>query len=180
MRQKRITAIIMVSAMVLSLMGCGNGTAESAEEMSTEITQADPSFEYNGKTVSFLDDAQTVVDALKTVAENVNEVEADGGKIFDFEDSEGGYNLTVVTSNEGGSEIIGSVSAKGSGFKTSKGIGIGSTIKDVKTAYGKPNEKNKFKKGEVDIYRCDGFSFSFDIKDGKVESILYSNSNFHG
>lgn len=180
MRQKRITAIIMVSAMVLSLMGCGNGTAESAEEMSTEITQADPSFEYNGKTVSFLDDAQTVVDALKTVAENVNEVEADGGKIFDFEDSEGGYNLTVVTSTEGGSEIIGSVSAKGSGFKTSKGIGIGSTIKDVKTAYGKPNEKDKFKKEELDIYRCEGFSFSFNIKDGKVESILYSNSNFHG
>ncbi len=180
MRQKRITTIIMASAMVLALMGCGNGSAADPEEISTEMTQADPSFEYNGKTVSFMDDAQTVVDALKSVAENVNEVEADGGKTFDFEDSEGGYNLTVVTSTEGGSEIVGSVSANGSGFKTSKGIGIGSTAEEVKAAYGKPNEKDKFKKGELDIYRCEGFSFSFNIKDGKVESILYSNSNFHG
>ena len=181
MNKKRLTAIMMVSAMVLALMGCGNGSAGEGET-STEISQADPSFEYNGKNVSFTDDAQTVVDAIKSVAELVDEGDnADGGgKTYNFDKAAEGSGLVIVTAADGGNEFIGSMVVNGEGFKTSKGIGIGSKVEDVKAAYGNPNERNKLKKEEIDIYRCNGFSFSFDIKDGQVKSIIYSNSNYHG
>lgn len=179
MRQKRITVIMMASAMVFALMGCGSG---SAGAISTEITQADPSFEYNGKTVSFTDDPQTVVEAIKSVAELADEVDGaeSSGKTYDFDKNGENYNLSISTSADEGNEIIGSMLVNGGEFKTSKGIGIGSKAEEVEAAYGNPNERTKLKKEEIYAYKCDGYSFSFTIKGGQVKSILYSNSNFHG
>ena len=181
MNKKRLTAIMMVSAMVLALMGCGNGAA-GAGETSAEITQADPSFEYNGKTASFTDDPQTVVEAIKSVAELADEVDGEesSGKTYDFDKNGENYNLSISTSADEGSEIIGSMLVNGGEFKTSKGIGIGSKAEEVEAAYGNPNERTKLKKEEIYAYKCDGYSFSFTIKGGQVKSILYSNSNFHG
>ena len=181
MNKKRLTAIMMVSAMVLALMGCGNGAAGEGETVA-EITQADPSFEYNGKTASFTDDPQTVVDAMKSVAELVDETDsAEGdGKSYEFDKTVNGPGLMIVTSVDGGTESIGSMVVNGEGFKTSKGIGVGSKVADVTAAYGNPSEKNKLSTEEVYAYKCDGFCFSFSIKDGQVYSILYSSSNYHG
>ena len=215
MKEKRITAIMMASAMMLALMGCGNSAAEAAPETTGEaatatessvntetedtmteidpsadssevpeefVTKADPSFEYNGKTLSFTDDAKTVVEEIKAVAKTVDEVdnEGDEGKSYDFDKDADGLGLSIATSVNGGKETIDLMAVTCSGFKTSKGISVGSKMEDVKAAYGDPYEIDKFDDGELERFYCEGFNMSFDIEKGVVESIVYSNPDFRG
>ena len=146
------------------------------------MTKADPSFEYNGKTLSFTDDAKTVVEGIKSVAKTVDEAanSGDEGSSYDFDKDADGLGLTMATSVNGGKETIDLMAATGSGFKTSKGISVGSKMEDVKAAYGDPYEIDKFENGELEVYSCEGFNMSFDIEDGKVVSIVYSNPDFCG
>ena len=146
------------------------------------ITKADPSFEYKGKTLSFTDDAKTVVEGIKSVAKTVDEVpdEGDDGKSFDFDKDADGLGLSIATSVKEGKETIDLMAVTCSEFKTSKGISVGSKMEDVKAAYGDPYEIDKFDDGELEIFTCEGFKMSFDIEKGVVESIVYSDPDFRG
>ena len=65
------------------------GAEESAlaDEASASFSGDDASFEYNGKTFSFTDDANTVVEGIKSVAKTVDEADnsGDGGNSYDFD-----------------------------------------------------------------------------------------------
>ena len=211
MKKRSLAAIMMASAMMLALMGCGSSTSETTtettpettaeqttessantedEDISTEndplpevfMTKAEPTFEYNGKTFSFTDDANTVVEGIKSVAKTVDEADnsGDAGNSYDFDKDADGLGLTIATSVNGEKTTIDLMSATGSGFKTEKGITIGSKMEDVRAAYGDPYEIDKFDNGELEIFSCEGFNMSFDIEDGKVVSIVYSNPDFRG
>lgn len=206
MKKRSLAAIMMASAMMLALMGCGSSTSETTTEttpettaeqttessantedadISTEndplpevfMTKAEPTFEYNGKTFSFTDDANTVVEGIKSVAKTVDD---DGGNSYDFDKDADGLGLTIATSVNGEKTTIDLMAVTGSGFKTEKGITIGSKMEDVRAAYGDPYEIDKFDNGELEIFSCEGFNMSFDIENGKVISIVYSNPDFRG
>ena len=56
----------------------------------------------------------------------------------------------------------------GPNAKTSKGIGIGSTVEEIISAYGKPGNSEA-----IYDYTYDNYILSFDVRDNKVFSINY-------
>ena len=87
----------------------------------------------------------------------------------------------MATQDEDGKVIIGYLSSLSEDFKTSKGISAGSSLEDVKAAYGDPsNEKQLAENASMVIYKFSSFEIIFFIDNGKVDSITYQVNNFKG
>ena len=224
--KKRISAtIILASAMMLTLMGCGDASAEATSETGevTEVqtetnsdtdsktedkdidgeaetgsedasktsdaaaTSDEASFEYKGKTISFTDDAQAVMDALDSVGTQATDVdrtgfEVEGVKWNDWDMNKGGTpNISVATQDDNGKEIIGCICGGGEDFKTSTGISTGSSPEDIKAAYGEPSSIGKVAQNAENYeYKFDSFKISFFIMDGELDNISYIHNNYKG
>ena len=160
-----------------------NSESDAKESADTAATGSDATFEYNGKTINFTDDVQTVIEALKTVATSDGEIECDDGShVYNFDLFEGNQedNLIISTFDDGGKEKIGKVDVLYSGITTSKGISIGSKEADVTAAYGEPSEKDKFGETEAYMYKFDDVIITFEVTEGEVCVVRYSNPNFKG
>ena len=219
MKKKTTIAIILATTMMLTLMGCGDASAEAtsetgevtevqtetnsdtdsktedkdidaeAEEGSEDATKTsdEASFEYKGKTISFTDDAQAVIDALDSVGTQATDVdrtgfEIEGVKWNDWDMNKVGTpNISVATQDDNGKEIIGCICGGGEDFKTSKGISTGSSPEDIKAAYGEPSSIGKVaQNAESYEYKFDSFKISFFIMDGELDNISYIHNNFKG
>ena len=86
-------------------------------------------------------------------------------------------NIMLVTFTNNGTEAVGQISISKTDFKTSKGIGIGSTVEDVVATYGEPTKKSG--NDTVYQYKLDNYYIFFDIMDGKVFSIDYFNLDYY-
>ena len=88
----------------------------------------------------------------------------------------------MATQDEDGKVIVGYLSSlRSEDFKTSKGISAGSSLEDVKAAYGDPsNEKQLAENASMVIYKFSSFEILFFIDNGKVDSINYQVNNFKG
>ena len=79
--------------------------------------------------------------------------------------------IQVSTNNEQGYERIYSIYLEDDLVSTQKGICVGSTEAAVKEAYGEPGSKSS---DAALIYEKDGMTLTFNLKDGKVTTIIYN------
>ena len=174
MKQRTTAAIILVAAMVLTLMGCSYASAMTVP--------GDDLFEYNGKFFSILDDLQTTQKKVDAVCKPVPDYpvmeNGEGSNIYQYDPvGKGQAQFMLVTFTNNGTEAVGQISISKTDFKTSKGIGIGSTIEDVVATYGEPTKKSG--NDTVYQYKLDNYYIFFDIMDGKVFSIDYFNLDYY-
>jgi hypothetical protein len=194
--KNRIITFLLASTMIISLVGCGDAASapanelaatetssetenETADETSTTVETksadaSDASFEYNGKTVSVLDDLETVKANLGTPTEESSSPFSDNpsDKLYVFGSDPDTIDLATLDGK------VQSISVYDYKIKTTKGIGIGSSEEEVLTAYGNSGEKTE-SDGETDIlYELGKYSIDFYFhRDGKVISIIYTNND---
>ena len=220
MKNKTTAAILIASAMMLTLMGCGEASTENAPatgELSIEAlapdegtdvldpssstsaeadsetasdadssasNSEDASIEINGKKVSILDDLQTTMDALGTAD---GDPSSDASKALYYSFASGAIEYTTVKLD--GEELPLTLDIRSGDYKTSKGVGIGSTEDEVVAAYGEPT---KVDNGEelvaessngktpflyVTEYKLDGYTIVFKYsEDKKVEKFWFNHN----
>ena len=198
MMKRKATAILLVSAMMLTLMGCGGTslevTSETGEvtesqtetntntESKTEdaskasdanVSASEDSFEYAGKTISMMDDAKNVIDILNSVC--TSDPKNSGENVYCYDTVDDQPQISVYTYDKGEGEKVGSIEVIKEEIKTSKGIGIGSSLEDLKAAYGEPYyseetiERYDYDFGDVVI--------QFYLRSGKIEYFTYYNAD---
>ena len=137
------------------------------------VSTSDPAFEYNGKTISVLDDLETVKANLGTPAEEQPSPFSDNSsdKLYIFGSDPDTIDLATLDGK------VQSISVYDYKVKTTKGIGIDSTEEDVIAAYGNSGEKSD--SGiETDImYELGKYSIDFFFKNGKVTAFIYTNND---
>lgn len=194
--KNRIITFLLASTMIISLVGCGDAASapanepaatetssetenETADETSTTVETksadaSDASFEYNGKTVSVLDDLETVKANLGTPTEESSSPFSDNSddKLYVFGSDPDTIDLATLDGK------VQSITVYDYKIKTTKGIGIGSSEEEVLTAYGNSGEKTEAD-GETDIlYELGKYSIDFYFhRNGKVISIIYTNND---
>ena len=194
--KNRIITFLLASTMIISLVGCGDAASapanepaatetssetenETADETSTTVETksadaSDASFEYNGKTVSVLDDLETVKANLGTPTEEQPSPFSDNSsdKLYVFGSDPDTIDLATLDGK------VQSISVYDYKIKTTKGIGIGSTEEEVLTAYGNSGEKTEAD-GETDIlYELGKYSIDFYFdRNSKVITIIYENND---
>ena len=177
----------MASVMVLGLVGCGK-EPDSAQTVAKEVltaTEEDSSFEYKGTTFSLNDDALAVIDTISskgTLYDPEGDEHENGVKMYDFDMDEENQksSISVATFENDGKTAIGYVAGCTADFKTGKGIGVGSSLEEVKAAYGEPGIDNEYKNTTFmnPVYQFENFSIMFYLRDNRVDSIVYSHNNF--
>ena len=194
--KNRIITFLLASTMIISLVGCGDAASapanepaatetssetenETADETSTTVETksadaSDASFEYNGKTVSVLDDLETVKANLGTPTEEQPSPFSDnsGDKLYVFGSDPDTIDLATLDGK------VQSITVYDYKIKTTKGIGIGSSEEEVLTAYGNSGEKTEAD-GETDIlYELGKYSIDFFFdRNSKVITIIYANND---
>lgn len=190
--KNRIITFLLASTMIISLVGCGDAasapanepaatetSSETADETSTTVETksadaSDASFEYNGKTVSVLDDLETVKANLGTPTEEQPSPFSDksSDKLYVFGSDPDTIDLATLDGK------VQSISVYDYKIKTTKGIGIGSSEEEVLTAYGNSGEKTEAD-GETDIlYELGKYSIDFYFdRNSKVITIIYENND---
>ena len=194
--KNRIITFLLASTMIISLVGCGDAASapanepaatetssetenETADETSTTVETKsadayDASFEYNGKTVSVLDDLETVKANLGTPAEEQPSPFSDNSsdKLYVVGSDPDTIDLATLDGK------VQSISVYDYKIKTTKGIGIGSSEEEVLTAYGNSGEKTE-SDGETDIlYELGKYSIDFYFdRNSKVITIIYENND---
>lgn len=158
-----------------------SSSSESTDKTDSATASGDDSFEYNGETFSILDDFQTTKKKADAVCKPVPDypvLENGDGSIYQYDPlGKGETQFMFVTFTNNDTETVGQLSVSKPDFKTSKGIGIGSTVEDVVATYGEPTKKSS--KDTVYQYKLDNYYIFFDIMDGKVFSIDYMNLDYY-
>ena len=157
-----------------------NASADSSEAADTATASTDDSFTYKDKTFSILDDLPTTLDKINAVGTIVPEtpVEIDtGSKLYDYDVNGSDSDFTIVTFTDNGKESVGQISLMGPNAKTSKGICVGNSLKELTSAYGEPTSKTG--NGYFYDYKFDNYVLSFDTMDDKVYVIYYYNLDYY-
>lgn len=173
MSKRIVTSIISISAIVLTLIGCGNisDTASSAATLSSqpqakEKNLVDAAFEYKGNTFSLFDDPNTVINKLATCDNG----EASTYLHLDKEYFDGYNSPTIDYEVSNNSTFMYTVSDES--VRTSNGISIGSTQDEVIAAYDNAGERigNWILCDFEDYYII--FYFDDDDKVYKIEYVI--------
>lgn len=167
MKKKTATAILLTPAIMLMVMGCG-------------AASTDDSFTYKDETFSILDDLPTTLNKINAVGTIVPDtpVEIDtGSKLYDYDVNGSDSDFTIVTFTDNGKESVGQISLMGPNAKTSKGICVGNSLKELTSAYGEPTSKTG--NGYFYDYKFDNYVLSFDTMDDKVYVIYYYNLDYY-
>lgn len=157
-----------------------SASADSSEAADTATASTDDSFTYKDKTFSILDDLPTTLDKINAVGTIVPEtpVEIDtGSKLYDYDVNGSDSDFTIVTFTDNGKESVGQISLMGPNAKTSKGICVGNSLKELTSAYGEPTSKTG--NGYFYDYKFDNYVLSFDTMDDKVYVIYYYNLDYY-
>lgn len=157
-----------------------SASADSSEAADTATASTDDSFTYKDKTFSILDDLPTTLDKINAVGTIVPDtpVEIDtGSKLYDYDVNGSDSDFTIVTFTDNGKESVGQISLMGPNAKTSKGICVGNSLKELTSAYGEPTSKTG--NGYFYDYKFDNYVLSFDTNDDKVYVIYYYNLDYY-
>lgn len=176
---KKLTLIVLSLVMIAMLCACG-GEADTAKNTTPDTTTVNTSntpnttptgylFTYNGVQFGVDMAADEVLTKLGTPKDQyTSESCAFGG-----EDTVYYYSsIQVSTNNEFGYERIYSIYLEDDLVSTEKGICVGSTADQVKTAYGEPGANST---ETCLIYEKDSMTLSFNLTDGVVSTILYND-----
>ena len=145
----------------------------------TATASTDDSFTYKNETLSILDDLQTTLDKINAVGTPCPSSpieEADGSHLYLYDSDANDSNFLMETFISNGTETVGHIGLIGPDAKTAKGIGIGSTVEDLTSAYGEPTRKSL--KSNTYNYEFDKLTIAFMIEDGKITNVDYLNSDF--
>ena len=154
-------------------------SVDSSESADTATASTDDSFTYKNETLSILDDLQTTLDKINAVGTPCPSSpieEADGSHLYLYDSDANDSNFLMETFISNGTETVGHIGLIGPDAKTAKGIGIGSTVEDLTSAYGEPTRKSL--KSNTYNYEFDKLTIAFMIKDGKITNVDYLNSDF--
>ena len=157
-----------------------SASSDSSEAADTATSSTDDSFTYKDETFSILDDLPTTLDKINAVGTIVPDtpVEVDtGSKLYDYDVNGSDSDFTIVTFTDNGKESVGQISLMGPNAKTSKGICVGNSLKELTTAYGEPTSKTG--NGYFYNYKFDNYVLSFDTNDDKVYVIYYYNLDYY-
>ena len=199
MKKRNLTTILIASSvMMLSLAGCGVTAGSEPEtsvgaesEAKTDETPVeeefsdekltyhkvnnpsaeDASFEFNGNTITFTDDLETVKTALGKPSSEDQASNSDdpSDRTYSYGEYPNVVELTVI----GGK--MDSIMIYDSSIKTSRGISMGSTAEDVIAAYGDAEVSKLDGSTEID-YDFGNFMMIFFVdKSNKVDAIYYGN-----
>lgn len=100
----------------------------------------------------------------------------DPGRVFSFTEENGTeFNVRIIDDRVAGLELFGKNS-----LSTKAGIRIGSTVRNVKRAYGNPDDQRGTKDDGIMYYKCDAgnrhtWILIIEVKSGKVVSIEMSD-----
>lgn len=156
-----------------------SASADSSNSSGTATASTDDSFTYKNETLSILDDLQTTLDKINAVGTPCPSSpieEADGSHLYLYDSDANDSNFLMETFISNGTETVGHIGLIGPDAKTAKGIGIGSTVEDLTSAYGEPTRKSL--KSNTYNYEFDKLTIAFMIKDGKITNVDYLNSDF--
>lgn len=169
---KKLFALLLVAAMVLSLTACGgdNNTVDDNPPASEpEIVDSETPlyyFEVNGKRVDVNEDMTL---ALSDLGEPLTYFEAESCA-FDGLDKTYTYSGYVITTRpEGEKDFIQSILLTDDSVTTAKGIYIGSTREDVIAAYGETDDTLP----TLLSYTSAGTTLNFVLDGDTVVSIEY-------
>lgn len=174
---KKFAAIILALTMVLALCACGGAPANS--DTNNDVTEPNGNtgsttpvgytFTYNGYQFG----VDMIADGpLSNLGEPKDQYTSESCA-FGGEDTVYYYNsIQVSTNNEYGYERIYSIYLEDDLVSTEEGICVGSTVEDVKAAYGDPGDKSS---DVCLIYEKDGMTLNFNLVDGLVSTILYND-----
>ena len=150
---------------------------QEAKKEKTEVSAADASFEYNGQTVSILDDVQTTLGTLGTPTQEKPSPFSNNGEDVSYVYGSDPNTIEYMSLKVEGDELVpDSFIIYDKNVKTSKSVGIGSTEAEIKAAYGDPDNVSKDASSYELAYDFGNFALGFDFdKKKKVNAIIYSN-----
>ena len=170
---KKYSIAILLLAAVLLLCACTGTTPDTTGASGNSNAGASDTpigylFTYNGLEFGVDMPAADVLKALGTPKDKYTSKSC----AFNGEDTVYYYSsIQVSTNNEQGYERIYSIYLEDDLVTTQKGICVGSTEAAVKEAYGEPGSKSS---DAALIYEKDGMTLTFNLKDGKVTTIIYN------
>ncbi len=164
---------LTILAIVLALLLCSCAQSDTGTEGPT-FTKEDLTFELEGIKYPLDSDAAPLLEALGPDYEETRApscvYEGEEDKIFDYGD------IIVYTYPQGDKDMIWEIDIYSGDYSTNKGIKIGSTLEEVKEAYG----ESGFGMDYMYAYNLSGDKddlespqLNFELMDGKVSGISY-------
>ena len=152
-----------------------DGSEDAAKTSDSKSSASEDSFEFAGKTISMMDDPKNVIDILNSACTVDSKNSGKNAYCYDYDSENDEPTLSVYTYEKDGADRIGSIEVIKEEIKTSKGIGIGSTLEDLKAAYGEPYYSEK----TIERYDYDfgDVVIQFYLKSGKVAYFSYFNAD---
>ena len=176
---EEITASTEASSDTASDVGSTESSADAAAESSStaitvDLSEADASFEYNGKTISVFDDDKTLKGALGEEIPDytyTNDMNITYSSYGTKEDS-----VSYSVWNNNGEMLPLDLGICDKNIKTSKGIGVGNTKDEVIAAYGDSYTVATYSDNTLE-YDCGSFKISLDFdKEDKLLDIRFINT----
>lgn len=181
--KKKIVAAMLVLTFVLA--GCGSNekvitgdaTAEvaannenNAEAADTQAAQAVGfTFTSKGVDINVYAEAAPIVEALGEPQEYFEAPSCAFGDM-DKTYTYSGFELDTYAEND--TDYVSMVILKDDSVSTNEGVSIGSTLADVKSAYGEPDAED----GDMLVYKKDDMKLAIQITNDSVSSIQYLNT----
>lgn len=169
---KKFLMIALAAMLVLSLCACGGDpqTTDPAETTGDVTPSTKPvgyTFTYNGYQFG----VDMAVDGVLAKLGTPNDQYTSASCAFGGADTVYYYSSIQISANdEQGYNRIYSIYLEDDLVSTEKGICIGNTAEQVKTAYGEPDAIST---ENCLIYAKDGMKLKFNLNGDKVSSILY-------
>lgn len=174
---KRIAAFLLALTLMLALCACGNSGDNGGSNggATTGSSTKAPSTTPIGYTFTYQDyqfGVDMAADAVFTALGEAEDSITSKSCAFGGDDTVYYYgSFEVYTNNEDGYERIYSIFLKDDLVSTEEGVCVGNSAEDVKAAYGEPGDLSN---DACMIYEKDGMTLTFNMVDGKVDSISYS------
>lgn len=192
MKRRIALTMVAISAATLILAGCGgndtktidgtvNNSVSEKEDVAIDAvddieddavsntTQSGYTFEYNGQVIVIDANAAPYVDAL---GEPVSYFEA-ASCAFEGLDKMYTYSsFELDTYPTGDDDFVSAIIFKDDSITTPEGVRIGSTVEDVKAAYGDDYAEEV---GQM-VYSKDGMTLTFIVTEDTVASIEYNST----
>ena len=154
-------ALLCLTVMLGVFVACDGGNSDKNAD--SDIFQ----IKYNGTAVELGAKADTALSKLGEPASKQNTGNCGGlGETTRYDYS--AFYMVVVDYEDGG-KTVDRIELKNDAVETSKGIYIGSSEADVKSAYGEADSTTK----STLIYKGEGKELAIGITDGKVSSIVF-------
>lgn len=169
---KKLLTIVLAALLLLTMCACGADPNPTDPQQTTggntpSATPVGYTFTYNGYQFGVDMAVDTVLAKLGTPKDQYTSASC----AFGGEDTVYYYSSIQISANdEQGYNRIYSIYLEDDLVSTEKGICIGNTAEQVKTAYGNPDSTST---DSCLVYPKDGMKLKFMLDDGKVSSILY-------